>query len=208
MIMKILKKILNYINPFTPNYPYSEEWDYILNGYLDKYNFTKCTDHTAMLGDIKVWVANHPYASFTPYECLSNLGKVSASRDTIDKAHKKYIKAWKEQRNAPIESYVNFTHSTNDIPDGFYDFTGGVNIDKSTVLEWIEKSDKMVLDYLMNNEGKEKSTYCKSGNTVVITHGNVYEQEGREVIYINTMVVKRYSEKTQILDKYTLEKLF
>ena len=48
------------------NNSYSESWDKALNRLLDKYTFTNVTPYTAMLGDVKMWVANMPYAAFSP----------------------------------------------------------------------------------------------------------------------------------------------
>lgn len=77
------------LNPsyWLMNNPYDREWDRTFNKLMEEYNFTDITNHTAKLGDTIVWVANHPYASFTKF--LRQSGR--PSRITIYKARKKLL---------------------------------------------------------------------------------------------------------------------
>jgi hypothetical protein len=44
-------------------YPYSAEWDKELNDLMGEHDFKKHSDYYSFLGDKKIWVQNHPYAS-------------------------------------------------------------------------------------------------------------------------------------------------
>lgn len=70
------------------NYRYSKEWDEKINDLMNKHKFEK-NHMTANLGDTKIWVVNHPYASFVPYQ---NTYNIRPSRKTIYLAHKKLLK--------------------------------------------------------------------------------------------------------------------
>jgi len=55
---------------FHPSYwlmnnPYSREWDHELVRLMNNLKFTEINAYHATIGDKKVWIANHPYASFT-----------------------------------------------------------------------------------------------------------------------------------------------
>lgn len=70
------------------NHPFSREWDTWLNEQMDAGKFDSITQHTARIGGRVVWIANHPYASFT------NHGQgieVRPSRRTIIRAQAKLI---------------------------------------------------------------------------------------------------------------------
>lgn len=78
------------------NHQYSERWDCRLNELMEKHDFVLDRPNpisgvilTAFLGDVEVWVANHPYASFRQYDLFGRHGR--PSRDTIEKAHKKLL---------------------------------------------------------------------------------------------------------------------
>ena len=59
---------------------YSPLWDAKLNELMERHHFKpEHTRHYAMLGTAKVWVSNHPYASFT-------YGKLRPRRITILRA--------------------------------------------------------------------------------------------------------------------------
>ena len=83
-------KLLRFLKSIHPEfwimiYPYSESWDAALNRLLDSYTFDNITKHTTTLGDVTVWIANMPYAAFTPLiNGLSN--SVRPSRTTIVRA--------------------------------------------------------------------------------------------------------------------------
>ncbi len=74
-------------------FSYSAEWDAKLNKLLDTHSFTKIDKYRASLGDTRVWIANHPYASFLP--CVEGRGdwgvaiEIRPSRATIARAHLK-----------------------------------------------------------------------------------------------------------------------
>lgn len=71
---------------WVQNYPYSVEWDLELNKRMAEDRFVRRSDCTAMIGHHTVWIANHPYASFTNQEL-----SVRPSRMTILKAHRKLL---------------------------------------------------------------------------------------------------------------------
>lgn len=73
---------------WSQNYTYSEAWDKKLNALMDEHDFTEITEHTAQIGEVCVWVANHPYASFTPY---GNMPSVRPKRTTILRAWDKLV---------------------------------------------------------------------------------------------------------------------
>ena len=54
-----------FFNPsyWIMNYPYSAEWDKELNDLMGEHDFKKHSDYYSFLGDKKIWVQNHPYAS-------------------------------------------------------------------------------------------------------------------------------------------------
>lgn len=89
------KTLFYLLLPFMPKYwimneSFSKEWDNTLNKLLSKYNFTERTEHTAYLGQNKIWIANHPHASMTPYQLLSC--EFRPSRYTVYKAYEKLNK--------------------------------------------------------------------------------------------------------------------
>ena len=99
---KIKKFLSNLRFLFVPSYwqmnnKYNREWDKELNDLLDGYVFHRSMDggFTAVLGDKRLWIQNHPYGSFMPYyysglkACTANF---RASRLTILRAYKQYIK--------------------------------------------------------------------------------------------------------------------
>lgn len=91
--MKTMKRLLRVI--FTPAcwtqlYLYSDAWDRELKLLLANYSFTNITLYTAQLGPVKLWIANHPYASFHPqFPCEI---EVNASRATTLEAHDRMIR--------------------------------------------------------------------------------------------------------------------
>jgi hypothetical protein len=72
--------------------PYDKEWDDKLKRLLKNCNFTNIGAHSAILGNSKIWISNHPYASFTDYETPFSTGSMRPSRLTILKANKKLKK--------------------------------------------------------------------------------------------------------------------
>lgn len=76
-------------------YEYSELWDTMLRKRAEGHYFTPEEDdvyisYTVKLGSLRLWVANHPFASFT----LPRLGVCNTrpSRLTIYELHKKMTK--------------------------------------------------------------------------------------------------------------------
>lgn len=67
------------------NTPYSEIWDAQLKKLLAKHTFKDYDGYNASLGGLRIWVSNHPYASFT-------FNHVRPKRSTIRKAHQKLIR--------------------------------------------------------------------------------------------------------------------
>lgn len=87
---------------FNPQYwsmnePYSSEWDKKLRDLMKEHTFRDLgnTGCSAILGNEEIWIANHPYASFT-----NGFNKESGrpSRLTIYKAYKKLIKDMERNR--------------------------------------------------------------------------------------------------------------
>ena len=71
------------------NYDYSKAWDIKLKKLMEENKFTGLDLYTARLGNQSIWIANHPYASFT-----SSYLNVRPKRSTIlyawDKLEKDY----------------------------------------------------------------------------------------------------------------------
>jgi hypothetical protein len=85
--MKTFLRIL-----FTPSCwlqlnPYSAVWDARLNELMKTHKFERNSECTAKIGNITVWIENHPYASFT----ADHGPRVRPSRRTILKAHDKLV---------------------------------------------------------------------------------------------------------------------
>lgn len=81
--MKNLKFILM-PHYWMMNYPFSKVWDAKLNKLLQTHKFTNRTEYTADLGNVTIWIVNHPYASFT-----SSNRRCRPSRQTIFEAKRK-----------------------------------------------------------------------------------------------------------------------
>jgi hypothetical protein len=67
---------------------FSSAWDHQLNSLMATNKFIVESPYTARLGQSRVWIANHPYASFTPE---MGLPKVRPRRITILKAYEKMM---------------------------------------------------------------------------------------------------------------------
>ena len=79
------------LNPsyWIQHHPYSKSYDKKLNDYLLRYDFENAdTPYYAKLGDLTIWIANHPYASYT---IRYRNDFIRPSRRTIAKAHKKMV---------------------------------------------------------------------------------------------------------------------
>lgn len=81
-------------NYWFMNYPYSQEWDEEIKELSEK-SITEIERYSCRMGEVLIWIENHPYASFTPYSC-----NFRPSRMTIYKLHKKLIKS-------QIENIIN-----------------------------------------------------------------------------------------------------
>jgi hypothetical protein len=68
------------------NHPFCPEWDVELNRLMRTERFVNADKYTAEIGGHEVWVANHPYASFT-----LRRHEVRPSRATILRAKRKLI---------------------------------------------------------------------------------------------------------------------
>lgn len=88
MIREIILWIRVLLTPgcWLQNGKYSAQWDTVLREALKLHRFTEINAFRATLGPYQVWVANHPYASFTP-----PLTTARPSRRTILMAHDKLI---------------------------------------------------------------------------------------------------------------------
>lgn len=83
--------------------PYNKEWDKILKTLLDIYEFENVTKYTAELGGVQIWVSNHPYSSFTPYDNFPR--GIRASRKTIKLAKQKLDHTHYVALNEKIKNY-------------------------------------------------------------------------------------------------------
>src|SRR5699024_2881316 len=88
---KILKNIKYLFKPkfWRMEYPYSRQGDIKLNEMLDKENNVRVINKfRAVVGGIKVWIANYPYAYGTP-----DLFEIRPSRATIERLQEEVIRA-------------------------------------------------------------------------------------------------------------------
>ena len=104
---KFKRFILNLQFIFKPrywvmNYEYSPKWDKELNKLLNEHTFDESKDkgYTAFLGGMYIWIANHPYASFMPYDTkFKGKARFRPSRLTIQRAYKQYFNETKESKD-------------------------------------------------------------------------------------------------------------
>lgn len=71
------------------NHKYSKAWDKVLKDLMKSYDFKWDGDHTVTLGDILIWVSNHPYASFDLCQDGPKPFNIRPSRRTMHKAYQK-----------------------------------------------------------------------------------------------------------------------
>lgn len=108
------------INPryWIMNEWYSSKWDKELNNLMKNHNFVLTfgfSDCTAKLGDWEIWIANHPYASFTDHSFRNIPGR--PSKLTIYKAKQKLERDLKNPQ--PIEENNQvMTNPCGEIPLG------------------------------------------------------------------------------------------
>ena len=87
--MKMFFRILLTPRCWLQNDPYSKAWDRRLNELMGQHKFKLDGDEccVAKIGDLKVWIENHPYSSFTIWRDASgNRINVRPSRATILRA--------------------------------------------------------------------------------------------------------------------------
>ena len=63
-------------------YPYSARWDAVIFKLLHRGNIKFYSQYKMLLGDTSVWIENHPYGSFLPYNMDYN-DRFRPSRMTI-----------------------------------------------------------------------------------------------------------------------------
>jgi len=93
--MRLQKRIIDYIwvlfNPkyWIRLYPYNSQIDKMLLRKMQFYPFVKENKYTVKLDNINLWIANHPYASFTV-----QIGETeySPARRTVHKLWEKFAK--------------------------------------------------------------------------------------------------------------------
>lgn len=64
MELKYIVRLLISPGYWFPLRPYSEIWDTKLNELMERNKFTNCDGYFAELGKSRIWIENHPYASF------------------------------------------------------------------------------------------------------------------------------------------------
>ena len=82
-----------------PNYwlmldNFNKNYDDYLNRLMDENKFELVSEYEAKIGPLTLWIANHPYRSFTPHPAKSSKSPFRGyrpSRMTIRKAYKKLI---------------------------------------------------------------------------------------------------------------------
>ena len=67
---------------WVQSYPYSARWDAVILKLLQRGNITFNSRYEVLLGDTSVWIENHPYSSFLPYNIDYN-DRFRPSRMTI-----------------------------------------------------------------------------------------------------------------------------
>jgi hypothetical protein len=78
-------KIKYWFKSLHPSYwfpldTYDSKWDKWLNEAMDKDKFVVISDFEASISGVKIWIANHPYGSFTPYPSPTEPLPLSSSR--------------------------------------------------------------------------------------------------------------------------------
>lgn len=114
LAVKIACHIIPIVHPgyWVMNYPYNKAWDDFLIDELSKpdFKFERIELYTAFVAGIEVWIGNHPYASFVPWN-NKTFKKVSIrpSRATIVLAGRALEKARHEEMARLIKQAVNRT---------------------------------------------------------------------------------------------------
>jgi hypothetical protein len=89
-LVSLLLRVLTTPSCWLQNNSYSRQWDRRLKELMATHRFVRTSRHTAMLGDVLIWIANHPYASFSPYGDREM--EIRPSRLTIFRAHDKLMR--------------------------------------------------------------------------------------------------------------------
>lgn len=85
--LKYFIKVILTPTCWLQNESYSEAWDELLLKLMEEHKFIHINQYVAKIGNVTVWIENHPYASFTFF----NIVKCRPSRRTILMAHKKLM---------------------------------------------------------------------------------------------------------------------
>ena len=93
MKLKTILRILTTPSCWQRNHRTDHNWDRTLNALLDQHEFTNIDRHTARLGGKLIWIANHPYDSFTPYSHEAGSPPILPSRETAFRAYDKLKEA-------------------------------------------------------------------------------------------------------------------
>lgn len=72
------------------NHRYSAGYDAALLALMDKHKFHSLTEYTVMLGDCKLWISGHPFASFSLMAGSGRIG-IRPSRKTILLAYERMM---------------------------------------------------------------------------------------------------------------------
>lgn len=87
-LRRIADLLIALITPscWLQNDPFCREWDEELSALLDAgERFTNISAYEATIGGYRVWITNHPYASFT-------FRKLRPRRTTILRAHRRLVR--------------------------------------------------------------------------------------------------------------------
>jgi hypothetical protein len=90
-------KIKYWFKSLHPSYwvqvgTYNSEWDKWLNEAMDKDKFVIISEFQASISGVTIWIANHPYGSFTPFSFKTTILPVNSprpKRSTIARAWEK-----------------------------------------------------------------------------------------------------------------------
>lgn len=107
--MRLYRRIFN-----TRQKPINPAWDTALNHWMDNHKFVplffgvELSTYSVKINDQKIWVENHPYASFCRVLSSNLSRKESVKTKTLLRAEKKVIRDLTEWfvENKPIEHFT------------------------------------------------------------------------------------------------------
>ena len=112
--------------------PYNKQWNRKLKRLLRDNIFTNITEHTADLGEVKIWIANYPYTTFHEY---FNIRSTNQQREEFRPSKMTILKA-KRKLDADIQSQykryeviriskdqIDRHYLTEQLQEYIYDFT-------------------------------------------------------------------------------------